>query len=69
MNQYTEKPLGAYTIGDIDWEFGQFLETGAYYIKCLDYPGISQTIWMAEDEKEARDSAMDFIDRFLDQNC
>lgn len=68
MNYYKQIKLDSFKEGELDWEFGKYDVTGAYYIKCIDYPGISQTIWMAEDEKEARDSAMDFIEEFLEQN-
>lgn len=65
MNYYKQIPLGAYTIGGLDWEFGRYDTTGAYYIKCLDYPGVRQTIWQA-DEGEAKDTADRFIEEFLE---
>lgn len=67
MNNYIEEKLGAYTIGGLDWEFGRYLETGMYYIQCLDYVGVRHMI-MADTQKEARDAAMDFIEKFLEQN-
>lgn len=67
MNQYKENELGAYTIGGLDWEFGRYDITGAYYIKCLDYPGVRQTIWLA-DEDEAKNTADQFIEKFLQDN-
>lgn len=65
MNQYKEKPLGAYTIGDMDWEFGQFLETGAYYVKSIDFPSVHKLI-QADSRREASQIADEFISKFVD---
>lgn len=67
MNQYKEIALGAYTLGGLDWEFGRYAENGVYYVKCLDYPGVRYTIYLA-DEDEARSAANGFIEKFLEQN-
>ena len=66
MNQYTEDALGAYTIGGLDWEFGRYEETGAYYIKCLDYPAVRKLIYATK--SEAHEIANDFINEFLYNN-
>lgn len=67
MNYYKQIKLGSFKKGGLEWEFGKYDITGAYYIKCIDYPGVSQTIWMA-DEEEALSSANGFIDKFIESH-
>lgn len=67
MNRYQQEPIWAYTIGGIDWEFGRYEETGAYYIQNIDYPAVHQLI-QAESKSEANDIAHEFIDKFLNEN-